>query len=75
MELKVVHKPLTNESHPVVQQLVEEEYDLDASIEAVQLFGTLEKAIDYLATKDADSGDEESVTPTMASTELTTDER
>ena len=57
--MKVVYKPIVDESHPVVQQLVEEEYDLDAAIEAVRLFGTLEKAMDYLAKKDTENGNDE----------------
>lgn len=61
--VEVVYKPVVNESHPVVQQLIEEEYDLDQSIEAVQLFETLDEAIDYLATKDSDGGNEQAVSP------------
>ena len=49
----------------MVQQLVEEyEYDLDASIEAVVLFGTKQGAMDYLAGKEGDSGNEEMISPT-----------
>ena len=56
-KVKVVHRQIINESHPVVQQLVEEyEYDLDASIEAVQLFGSMQAAMDYLVGKEGDSG-------------------
>ena len=75
-KVKIVHRHIINESHPVVQQLVEEyEYDLDASIEAVQLFGMLDRAMDYLARKDADDEDEEAVTPKVAIVEPTADER
>ncbi len=57
----------------MVQQLVEVyEYDLNASIEAVQLFGTKERAMDYLARKEGDSEDEETITPIV---EPTPDER
>ena len=74
-KVKVVHRHIINESHPVVQQLVEEyEYDLDASIEAVQLFGTKERAMDYLARKEGDSEDE-MITPSAAILETTPDER
>ena len=73
-EVKVIYKPIVNESHPVVRQLVEEEYDLDASIEAVRLFGTLEKAMDYLAKKETESGDDE-VQPSIATVAPTTDDR
>ena len=74
-KVKVVHRHIINESHPVVQQLVEEyEYDLDASIEAVQLFGTKERAMDYLARKEGDSEDEEMITPSAAIFETTPDE-
>ena len=59
----------------MVQQLIEEEYDLDASIEAVQLFGTLDKAMDYLARKDAENGDDEDAPPTMATFGPTTNDR
>ena len=75
-KVKVIHRHIINESHPVVQQLVEEyEYDLDASIEAVQLFGTKERAMDYLARKEGDSEDEETITPSAAIPEATPDER
>ena len=59
-KVKVVHKQIINESHPVVQQLVEEyEYDLEASIDAVRLCGgTLERAMDYLARRDTENGEE-----------------
>lgn len=73
-EVKVVYKPIVNESHPVVQQLTDEEYDLDASIEAVRLFGTLEKAMDYLAKKDTESGDDEEQ-HSVATVGPTTDDR
>ena len=73
-EVKVVYKPIVSESHPVVQQLVEEEYDLDASIEAVRLFGTLEKAMDYLAKKETESGDDEAQ-PFIPTVGPTTDDR
>lgn len=75
-EVKIVHRRVINESHPVVQQLVDEfEYDMEASIEAVQLFETLEKAMDYLARKDIGNGDEETVTPAVAVVGPTIDER
>lgn len=75
-KVKVVHRRIINELHPVVQQLVEEyEYNLDASIEAVQLFGTKERAMDYLARKEGDSDDEEVITPSVAIPETTPDER
>ena len=43
-----------------MQQLVEEyEYDIELSIEAVRLCGEdFEKAMDYLATRCTDTGDE-----------------
>ena len=75
-KVKVVHRQIINESHPVVQQLVEEyEYDLDASIEAVQLFGTKQMAMDYLAGKEGDSGDEEMIAPSAAILEPAAEER
>lgn len=59
-KLKVIRQQIINESHPVVQQLVEEyDYDLDASIKAVQLCGTKQRAMDYLARREGDSEDEE----------------
>jgi hypothetical protein len=74
-KVKVIHRQIINESHPVVQQLVEEyEYDLDASIEAVVLFGTLQRAMDYLAGKEGDSGDE-MIAPSAALPEPTLEER
>ena len=59
-KVKVVHRQIINESHPVVQQLVEEyEYDLEPSIEAVRLSGgNLEGAMNYLARLDTEDGDE-----------------
>lgn len=43
----------------MVQELVEEyDYDLDSSIEAVQLFRTKHRALDYLARKEDDSEEE-----------------
>ena len=59
-KVKVVHRQVINESHPLVQQLVEEyEYDIELSIEAVRLCGKdFEKAMDYLATRCTDTGDE-----------------
>ena len=75
-EVKVVHRQIINESHPVVQQLVEEyEYDLDASIEAVQLFGTQQGAMDYLAGKEGDSGDEGMIAPSATILEPAAEER
>ena len=60
----------------MVQQLVEKyDYDLNASIEAVQLFGTKERAMDYLARKEVDSEDEETITQSVATTEPTAEER
>ena len=60
----------------MVQELVEEyEYDLDASIEAVQLFGTKERAMDYMARKEGGSEDEEVITPSAPILETTPDER
>ena len=75
-KVKVVHRQIINESHPVVQQLVEEyEYDLDASVEAVQLFGTKQGAMDYLAGKEGDSGDEERIAPSATILEPAAEER
>ena len=60
----------------MVQQLVEEyEYDLDAAIEAVQLFGSKQGAMDYLAGKEDDSGDEEMIAPNAAFLEPALEER
>ena len=62
-DVTVVYRKIINESHPLVRQLVDEfEYDLEASIEAVQLFGTLDKALDYLAKKDAENDGETAIT-------------
>ena len=57
---KVVRRQIINESHPIVQQLVEEfEYELEPSIDAVRLCGgDLAKAMNYLETRDTDIGDE-----------------
>ena len=56
--VKVVHRQIINESHPAVQELVEEcDYDLEAAIEAVRLCrGDVNKAMDYLARKDTEDG-------------------
>ena len=58
--MKVIHRQIINESHPAVQQLVEEfEYDLEASIEAVRLCkGDVNRAMDYLARKDTENGED-----------------
>lgn len=58
--VKVVHRQIINESHPAVQQLVEEyEYDLEAAIEAVRLCGgDINKAMDYMANKDTENGED-----------------
>ena len=49
-KVKIVHRQIIDESHPAVQQLVDEyEYDLEASIEAVLLCeGDVTKAMNYL---------------------------
>lgn len=58
-KIKVIHRQIINESHPAVKQLVEEyEYDLEASIEAVRLCGTVNEAMDYLARKGSDEGED-----------------
>ena len=73
--VKIVHKQIINESHPIVQQLVDVfEYNLADSIEAVQLLGTQDRAVDYLASKDAENSNEEDVTPPVV-TEPTPEER
>jgi hypothetical protein len=75
-KVKVIHRQIINESHPVVQQLVEEyEYDLDASIEAVQIFGSRQAAMDYLAGKEGDSEDEEMIAPNASLLEPALEER
>jgi hypothetical protein len=60
LKVKVIYRQVINESHPAVQQLVDEfEYDLEASIEAVRLCGgNVNKAMDYLARKDTDEGED-----------------
>ena len=64
--VKIIRRQIINESHPIVQQLVNEfEYDLDDSIEAVQLLGTLDRAMDYLARKEGENGSEEDTTPVV----------
>ena len=68
-ETKVIYKQVINESHSIVQQLLEAEYEVDESIEAVQLFGSLDKAMDYLARKDG--GDEEAVAPVTSVAPIT----
>ena len=58
-KVRIVYRQIINESHPAVQQLVEVyEYDLESSIEAVRLCGNVNKAIDYLAKKDTDDGED-----------------
>ena len=77
-KVKVIHRQIINESHPAVQQLVEEyEYDLEASIEAVRLCGNVNKAMDYLARKDTDEGEDiigEFDDPTLNDLETLNDE-
>ena len=50
-EIKVVYKEAINKSHPLVQELVDDHgHDLEASIEAVQLYpNNLQGAMDHLA--------------------------
>ena len=56
--MKVTHRQI-NEFHPAVQQLVNEyEYDLEAAIEAVKLYGNVDEAMDYLIRKEADNGED-----------------
>ena len=59
-KVKVVHRQIINESHPAVQELVDEyEYDLEAAIEAVRLCrGDLNKAMDYLERKNTENGED-----------------
>ena len=59
LSLKIIVRQLVDESHPVVQQLLEADFDLDKSIDAVQQHGELGPAMDYIiATKDgSDEGD------------------
>jgi hypothetical protein len=56
--VKVVHRKIINESHPAVQELVEEyDFDLEAAIEAVRLCrGDVNKAMDYLTRRDTEDG-------------------
>jgi hypothetical protein len=65
-EVKIVYRLIINESHPGVQQLVEEyEHELEESIEAVRLCGgSVHKAMDYLARKDTDER-EDIIEPTL----------
>ena len=58
--IRTIHKPIIDEIHPVVQELVSEyEYEVEDAVEAVQLCGSLNKAMDYLTKKEneEDSGD------------------
>ena len=58
LHVKVVHKQIINESHPIVLKLVENDYDLEDSIDAVRRCGakgTLQEAMDYLDSKDIGS--------------------
>ena len=59
-KVKVVHRQIINESHQAVQELVDEyEHDLEDAIEAVRFCGgDINKAMDYLAKKDTQSGEE-----------------
>ena len=56
-KVKVVHRQIINETHPAVQELIEEyEYDVEAAIEAVRhCGGALDKTLDYLARKDTEN--------------------
>ena len=45
--LTTVRQPIDG-SHPVVQELVEMEYSLERSVEAVEHCGTVEASLDYL---------------------------
>ena len=57
--MRTIHKPIIDEVHPAVQELVNDyEYEVRDAIEAVQLCGSLSKAMDYLTKKEneGDSG-------------------
>ena len=54
--VKVVHRQIINESHPIVQKLLENDYDVEDSIDAVRTCGgSLQKAMDYLDSKNIES--------------------
>ena len=50
--IKTVIRQAIDRSHPVVQTLLDSEYGLEESIEAVERFGKLGPAMDYLDRKD-----------------------
>ena len=55
--IKTVIRQAIDQSHPVVQKLVDADYGLEESVEAVERFGKLGPAMDYLDRKyDSDEG-------------------
>ena len=50
--IRTVIRQAIDQSHPVVQKLVDADYGLEESIEAVERFGKLGPAMDYLDRKD-----------------------
>ena len=51
--VKTIHKRIIDDTHSVVQELVNDyDYEVEDAIEAVQLCGSLNKAIDFLTKKE-----------------------
>ena len=50
--IKIVKRLAIDQSHPVVQELIDADYSLEESIDAVERFGKLGPAMDYLDRKD-----------------------
>ena len=56
-KIKPVIRQIVNEFHPDVQTLLEAGYDLEPSIQAIDHFGDIEAAMNYLDSRDEDSNE------------------
>lgn len=62
-KVKTIVRQAIDEFHPHVQTLLEAGYDLESSIEAVDRFGDVEVAMNYLDSRDEDSSEEGTFQP------------
>lgn len=71
--IQTVVRQAIDQSHPVVQKLLEADYGLEESIEAFERFGELGAAMDYLDSKD--DSDEGGIFQTSGQEPLAWEER
>ena len=58
--IRSVMRQSRDESHPDVQELVEAGYNLQAAIDAIDKFGNVERAMDYLNEQERQQAEETS---------------